>query len=370
LLSLTSAVNKESKKPLSPQEVRGVVSDILYPELKGKSLRSLSRAKLTEWITGELKNKAKSEKKKAPSDRITYQRLISLASTLNHELKEEEKLGYPEILKIVSETLYPELKAKSEKRYGKDRLRQRILEELRKHKKNLGCDVLALPEEIFDEGVNYFDIENHIQNVLPPCIYLLVNAGTQFGKTHIFNTRDFNYHTSGVAEITNRINTWLRSAAQRKITTDTIPMYFGEIQLRPGRKNNGDSENYYLEMILVVGDTYAEKKERIEIPRKKKTKAQKKKAKKNVEFVKERMKSLKAEKSKIKAIRQRISSEIYKSKIIIKERSIPKEIRDAYLPNKFKSEKAKIDKYLKNGTISRYQYNSLLQQLKEGYKQP
>lgn len=297
-----------------------------------------------------------------------YNLLLKEVSAANRLLPEDRKLSLSERRQLISQKLYPTYKGTPAYKVKKKELREIISKKIKRSKKKAGCDVLAIDPEIYNEGVQYFDIESFLSRTLPNCIYVKVNAGNQFGKTNVFNTRDFDYYKTGVSAITNNINQWIRQQPVKHRNTDKVPMYFGEIQLRPGHKNDGKSDSYYLEMILEVRGKQAVEVEPLDIPKRKKTKKQQQIIKKTNEKIKDRIKEMQPEKSKIKRIAQRIEKTIYETELIRKKRLLDKKTRDKFVSDTFKSEKAKLDKFFKQNIITQSQYERLIKRITKAYK--
>lgn len=294
-----------------------------------------------------------------------YNLLLKEVSALNRQQPENKKLSLKEVRKYISDKLYPKYKSVPFKKIKKTELRSKITNKLRSSKKKVICDVLTLDPEGYTEGVQYFDIDSFIQSQ-PTCIYIRVNAGAQFGKTNIFNTRDFNYHLTGVNDITNRINQYVRQQPKRKRNTDRVPMYVGEIQLRPNHPNDGNGENYFLEMILVVDNVEAVTPKELEIPKKKVSKKEQKKVL-IVKESKKRASELEPEKSQMKILTKKIEKligtwEIQKKNTVLKKKT------KAILAEQFYTDaKDKIEETYKQKKITQSQYERLIKRINDAF---
>lgn len=294
-----------------------------------------------------------------------YNLLLKEVSAINRQQPENKKLSLKEVRQYISAKLYPKYKEVPLKRITKTDLRKKISNKLRSVKKKVVCNVLNIDPESYTEGVQYFDIDSFLQD-LPKCIYVRVNAGSQFGKTQIFNTRDFNYHLTGLNEITNNINQWVRQQPTKKRNTDKVPMYVGEIQLRPHHTNDGNGDNYYLEMILLVNNVEAVQPQALKIPERK---VSKKEAKKVliVKQSKKRASELEPEKSQMKILNKKIekligSYEIQKKNTVLKKKT------KAILAEQFYNDaKDTIDATLKKKKISQSQYERLLKRINDAF---
>jgi hypothetical protein len=306
-----------------------------------------------------------------------YNLLLKEVSAINRHLPQDRQLSLTERYQLISQKLYPKFKGQAVSRVRKGDIREKVYKTLKKLPRRTGCNVLAIPQEAYQE-IPYFEIDEFLagsqdegkefKGVLPKCIYVKINAGEQFGKTAIFNTRDYEYNRSGVSEITNRINNWIRSLPERQ-RRGLYPMYNGVIQLRPSKKNDANPDNYYLEMILEIRGVSAEEKPQVEVPKKKKTKKQLKSEKSIKKYVEQQIRNLQQEKSKVKRFKQSVFQKINDAKIVLKQKRIPKQVKDKFLKDQYQSEKQRIKKYLRNNILNQNQYEALLKQIKKGYQQ-
>jgi hypothetical protein len=308
-----------------------------------------------------------------------YNLLMKEVSAINRVLPEDRRLSVQDRYKLISEKLYPKYKGQAVSKVRKLELRDKVYKIVKRLPKRTGCNVLAIPEEAYQE-IPYFEIDDFLsgsddpdqqfKGVLPKCVFVMINAGEQFGKTTIFNTRDYDYHRSGVNEITNNINNYVRQLPERQ-RRGLYPMYSGVIQVRPTKKNDGNSDSYYIEMILEIRGKSAEEKDHVKVPKTKKTKKQLKGEKSIRKYVEEQLRNLKQEKSKIKRLRKSVYTNMYKAEQFFKEskKFYGKEAANKYLKEKYKSETARITKHYNQNIISKHQYESLIKQIKKGYKQ-
>ena len=360
--------NRSVKKPLSKKKTDALLKKTLYPKYKQQPFSKIRKTALRE----DAVKLIKSATRKKNSGSIIYNRMLHELTLLNTSIPDTQKLTIAERRKLVSTVLYPKYKGISYRKIDWKQVSAEITSEIRKLKKDV-CDVLAIPPNHYF-SINYFEIDDFIAVILPPCIFIAVNAG-EFGVTDIFNTKDYNYYDSGVQSITNNVN---RAVSNKELPgdTDQIPKYTGEIQLRPGKKNDGNPENYYLEMILVVNDEMVEEPGELKIPRRKRTSAKAKRQRSTRQYINERLKKLHAEKSKVKPIRRRIAqldydmkNEIRGYRRLVKNKMISKESIEKQLKNLFNEEKSRLDKYKEKKVIHDLQYNELLNQLKRIFEQ-
>ena len=186
--------------------------------------------------------KKKQQKRKQNSGLALYQKIQKQFTKINNDLPENRKLSVQLRRKIISETLYPKFK-----KLPKSKIRLRDI-----NTSIEGIVDLIPPSELCDPNfispqlyatVAWYDIDEFIQNVMPDCIFVKVNAG-EYGETKVFNTRNYEYNKSGVRDIIENV---------RPLAENTSALDFSGYQkLRSGKKNDGTPENYYIEFILNI----------------------------------------------------------------------------------------------------------------------
>lgn len=307
--------------------------------------------------------------KKRKSGQHLYARLLHEVSQINRELPEDKQLSLQDRRKWLSQEIYPRYKGKPAYTFRITEARETIRRKIKRLPKRTNTDPNFIPEELYDE-IDYYAIDTFYAEVLKDwAIFTKVVAGT-FGETSVFNTRDYNYQTTGLADITNSINKFVRESP-RKIVSGKF-FYSGFVQVRPGHANDLKPDSYYLEMILHKGNVSAKKIEPVILPPPK-TKAQKerrkKKKKKAKEIIDNRTKKIKFVKSKVKRIRQDTLKAIQFFKSLLKVKYISTKEKKAYAKKAFTLEKQKLDRHLKAGTINDRRYQELLAKIKKGYGQ-
>jgi len=95
------------------------------------------------------------------------------------------------------------------------------------------------------QDIEYYQIDEHLRNVLPDCLDVRLNAGS-LGVTRIFNTRNYNYYNSKVRRIVENIRRYL------KTNTSGQAVFNGVVRLKRGKKNDGDGNNYFVEFFLSI----------------------------------------------------------------------------------------------------------------------
>jgi hypothetical protein len=295
-----------------------------------------------------------------------YNLLLKEVSAANKLLPENKKLSLTERRQLVSQKLYPKYKGTAPSKLKKRELRERIAKRFKRLPRKKVCDVLQIDPESYSEGVQYFDIDSFIQD-LPKCIYIRVNAGDLFGKTPIFNTREFSYHRTGTADITNRINEWVRAQPKKYRNTSRVPVYFGSIQLRPGHKNEGDEQNYFWEMIVEVKGVAAAKTTKLDIPKRKKpTKKQQEKVR--IERgTKKRLSEMEPETSNMKKITKKVEKLIRNYAEIKKNSLFSKKTKANFANEAYSDAFTAIQDHLKNKKINQSQYERLLKRINDAF---
>ncbi len=293
---------------------------------------------------------------------LVYNLLLKEISEINRHLPEDRKLSIKERRELVSKKIYPKYRGKAKSSIRLTPLRDQLYRQIRKLPRKEGCDLLAIPPNVYQD-IPYYEVESFIENILPNCIYIKVNAG-EFGETSIFNTREFNYYTTGISDITNRINEYCRK--HNIGTSRDVPVYNGYIMLRPGKKNDGIPDNYYLEMIL-QGVGRKQKVEEVEVPLRQKTKRQTSKEANVKQYVLERLKNLKNEKSAFKRIKRSIYNEIKLVKELMKQKFISKNEKNKIKERSYKNQKARIEKYFRQEKISPAKYRTFIRDINKAY---
>lgn len=305
--------------------------------------------------------------KKPPSGLRLYALLLHEVSEINSGLPARKQLTLQQRRDFISQKIYPIYKDVPGYKFRITEVREKITSKIKRLPKRDNEDPTLIPEEQYDE-VDYYSIDFFLSELLKDwSVNVKVVAGP-FGETKIFNTKNYNYKSSGVSDITNRINEYVRGRSRRS-GSGTI-FYTGQLQIMPGRKNDLKPDSYFLEMVLQQGSASAKKLEPVKLPDEKshkKKKARAKKKKKGKETIQKRVKKIKFTKSKTKRIRQSVLKEIEDFKKLVKKKYIAPKDKKLYGKRAYEIEKAKLDKHLKAGTITTGKYDELLTKIKKGY---
>lgn len=297
---------------------------------------------------------------------VSYNRLLHEVTVHNSSLPPEKQLSLKERYEFISQKIYPRFKDIPAYKFRITEARKAIANGIRRRPKKETCDINTIPERLYT-GVDYYDIEYFFKTKLPGCIWVQVSAGN-FGNTKIFNTREFDYYQSGVNKITNFINDYVRDLPTNKRKGSGEIYYDGFPQLRPGKKNDGTPDNYYLDMVLNEGRVKYKKVEIIQLPEKVKKKA--KVAKKKVaKIIDEKIKKIRFKESKTKKINREVIIGINRIKEIRKAPYIPAALKDSIAKEGFTYVKKILDKHLKNKEITKKKYDELLNKIQKGYGQ-
>lgn len=180
-----------------------------------------------------------------------YNKILKQFTKLNSQLPENQKLSIEERRNIISGSIYPQLKGlPAKKNHTLKNITFKLEGIIEQIPVKEICDVNYIDPTVY-AIVPWHDIDEFIQNIIPDCVFVQVNAG-EHGKTKIFNTRNYSYYRSGVKSIIENL---------REFTEDTSELDFtGYRKLKKNKTNDGSPENYYIEFILningnSIGDT-------------------------------------------------------------------------------------------------------------------
>lgn len=241
-----------------------------------------------------------------------YNFLLKRLGEENQKLPNQQRLGIIKRRDIVSKELYPKFKSKAKV------LAREINSDLRKIVKGLPpkeiCNPLYL-SEAYLSFVEYYELDNHIRTVLPDCLDVKVSAG-QYGKTKIFNTRNYNYNSDGVKKIIENVREDLAK------NQSGMAYFNGVVKLKPKRKNDGTPDNYFVDYILYVNDVAESNDDPIdfELPQK-----EQKKVDKVQDYLADKFKTLQKEKRK----RKRIAKKLEPKKPSEQKKEITQAVRKA-----------------------------------------
>lgn len=305
-------------------------------------------------------------KKRKPS---LYNMVLKRFTAINNKLPENQKLSLERRRQIIKQNILPALKSIPISRVRVKNIKSLIQLQLgtMPMRSPEQCNINNIPPENYG-FIQWFDIDETIQRLLPDCIYVRVSAG-RFGKTKIFNTRNYNYYLNGVQQITEKI--------RKEVKNKSGAYYNGRQTLRPRKKNDGQSDSYFIDFVLnlstATGDSIPQAPELPIIKYEPKTKREQDKAKKASEKVGNELDVIFNKLSKEKQKRSRAYREVRKDeqrlKKIVEKRITPaNEVRIlGQFDKRYNLALMKLKRYLDKGTITPARYEKALKQLKEFY---
>jgi hypothetical protein len=107
------------------------------------------------------------------------------------------------------------------------------------------ADINLISPSLFSD-VMWFEMDDFIKEVLPKGIDIRVDADT-IGKTKIFNTKDYDYNTSGLRKLLDKLRDEVKNSSDASFT--------GVKKLKSGKKNDGTPSNYFIDFVLVINST-------------------------------------------------------------------------------------------------------------------
>lgn len=290
-----------------------------------------------------------------------YNRLLKQFTAINNKLPEERKLSISERRKIIKESLIPKFKNVPDYKLRVKSIKEQIFTEYEKVPPKEACDLNYIDPSIYGKPVNWFEIDEFLTEKVLECIYVRVNAG-EFGKTKIFNTRDYDYYNNGVQKITEKIR---EVADNPKSRIKIYPVYMGIQKLKPRKRNDGTPENYFLDMVLYINNHPMADEESTKFPLPKTKEVRKIKTKiKNV--LDDRFKQLELKKQRKKRAKKTIAKNLQDLKQAgekLKRSKNPHIATKTNFLNKFNKASDAIDKKYELGLITKAQFEKLSLQL-------
>jgi hypothetical protein len=191
---------------------------------------------------------AKKKVNKVVNKPTKYNRILKQFTAINNSLPEERKISIKQRRQILKQYVLPQFDKVPDYKLRVKGIKAAILKEYDKlpAKPLEACNLNFIDPSNYKEPIEFFDIDNFFERTMPDCIYVKVSAG-EFGETKIFNTRDYNYGRKGVRDITDKIRTKVKGQSG-------AAYYVGYQKLRPNKTNNGQSDSYYLDMILFINE--------------------------------------------------------------------------------------------------------------------
>ena len=290
-----------------------------------------------------------------------YNRILKQFTAINNVLPEEQKLSISKRREIIKEIILPQYINVPIYKVRVKPLKGLIFAEYEKQLPREGCDLNYINPSQY-ANVNWFEIDEFIKHRMPDCIYIRVNAGDRFGRTKIFNSRDYDYNQNGVQIITEKIRPFAESPRRK----DRIyPYYSGTQKLRQGKKNDGTPENYFLDMVLYINENPVASTEttKYQLPQTREVNQTRKKIK---NLLDERFKELKLKKERKKRARKTLTKNLslvkQKKKKISTSPRREATTKQAYL-KQFNKTAQIIELQYQKGYINKAKYKQLMQDL-------
>ena len=294
---------------------------------------------------------AKSRKNIKRKPTTLYNKILKEFTKINNTLPEDRKLSISERRRYIRENIYPQYKGTAPSRVGIKAINGSIIQVLDTIIPKEGCDVNYISPSIV-ANVNWFELDDFIRDVLPKCIFIKIDAG-EFGSTKIFNTLNYNYTKNGIKGIVDNIREFVNNDSKLDVS------FTGEKKLRKGKTNDGTTENYYLDFVLVINSEPIRPIDPIvyKLP-----KEEKKKEKSVRNAILTRVKDLTLKRKRKKNARKSAIKNIYKLSEINKRQ---KRSKNTNFKNKlaeekdrqYKSMQKQLDNAFKKGLLTQEQYD-------------
>lgn len=288
-----------------------------------------------------------------------YNIILKQFTKLNDKLPEDRKLSIKERRKIIKEKLLPLYENVPTYKIRVKNVKGQIIKIYDKLPPKEICDINYLDTSEF-ALVEWYSLDETISELVPDCVYVKVTAG-EYGSTKIFNTRNYEYGRKGVRDIVEAIRPEARNSSGRFV-------FSAYRKLRPNKRNNGDSENYYLDFVLFIVDNrgneepLGETEEIVfELPR---TREVRKKRTKVKNVIEAKIKSLKSRKDSKRRAKKTLERNIKKltqiSGQVAKRPTLNKEILKT---KQFSKTASLLEKYYKEGKYTKLQYEKELEKI-------
>jgi hypothetical protein len=298
----------------------------------------------------------------------TYNSILKEFTKINSKLSEEKKLSIAQRRQIIKENILPLYKDTPKyKQLGVRKLRALIKKQINLVPPKEICDLNYIDTSEY-AFVEWFSLDETIRELVPNCVYVKVSAG-EFGETRLFNTRNYEYGKKGVRRIVEAIRPDAENSSGKYI-------FSGYQKLRKGKKNNGKAENYYLDLVLFIIDKDGGSEpqggtESVKFDLGKSREVRKKKTKiKNI--IEAKIKLLKAKRDSKRRAKKTLEKNIDKFTKAVKKVSRskkPSANAKALARKQFAATSKLVEKYYKEGKLTKYQYDKALEKLFKEFNQ-
>lgn len=302
-----------------------------------------------------------------PKRKSKYNIVLKEFTKINSKLPEERKLGIKERRKYIKEQILPQFQNTPASRLRKRDLKSAINNVYSTIPPQEICNLNYIDVAAEYAYIEWFALDETISEIVPDCVYVKVSAG-EFGETRIFNTRNYEYGRAGVRQIVENI----RPAAEN---TSGRYVFSGIQKLRPRKRNNGNAESYYLDLVLFEVDTRGN-----EIPKSStesvryelaKTRENRKKKTQVKNIIEGKIKGLKAKRDKRKRAKKTLDKKINTFSKTIKKLSTKKNKEQSrqMAREQFLKSLELLEKYKAEGKITEKQYKAAFEKLFKEFNQ-
>lgn len=316
---------------------------------------------------------ARRKKKKAPKKPSLYRELSKRFTAINNSLPEPQRISIHRRRQIIKQVLLPSLSTTPYYKIRWRPVKAQILAEVAKmpQRDPSLCNINNITPDQYSL-IEWFEIDETLQRLLPDCIYVRVSAGS-FGQTKIFNTRDYNYYNKGVQEITENIRPYVNNESG-------TAFYNGFQKLRPRKKNDGQADSYFLDFILYIASANETPSPVTPIGNMvkytPKTKEEKRAAKKATlktgRIIDKAISKLKKEKDAKRRAGRQIRKDEATIKGIVDQGTSKSGVKETMRTLQFgeKTERAinKLNKYLSKGLVTKSRYDKAMKNIKDSIK--
>jgi hypothetical protein len=300
-----------------------------------------------------------------PKKITKYNIILKQFTKINSKLSEERKLSIKQRRKIIKDIILPQYENTPPSRIRIKPLKALISVQIDAIPPKEICDLNYIDTSEFSL-VEFYSLDETIRELVPDCVYVKVTAGA-YGSTRIFNTRNYEYGGTGIRAIVEAIRPDAYNSSGKFI-------FSGYKKLRPRKKNDGNAENYYLDFILFIIDSNGNEEPQgeaeaieYEVPASRENTKKKNKVKGLIES---KIKSLKVKRDSKKRARQTVDKNLSKFAKITKKvnTKVPPSAAVERQRNKdFARTSELIEKYYKEGKITKAQYDAKIEALLKMY---
>lgn len=304
------------------------------------------------------KSKNKASQKPASKALSKYNKILGIFGAINNKLSQDRKLSVAEMRRVITTSIYPFYKDKPLKVREVQRKINGIVEMIPARQ---DCDINLLPISSY-AIVDWFAIDEHLERIMPNCIWVRVNAGG-YGTTTIFNTRNYAYHKGYVRQIIENLRELANNESQLE--------FIGVKKLKAGRANDGNTENYFIDFILAINGRPIDNT--VPVNYKIKTKEGKQQARRVRDIMSEKMAKLKSEKRKVSQAKKRTKQNIEQLKEMAKAGKRYKSEAGKFAVSAIKSKifnqtRTLIEKDYKKGIITKAEYDKAIKKLYSNFE--